>query len=259
MACGYHSAVANRGRALQINPLAVTQIVARNITPLAGIVLFKWPAGNVLVLYLLDTMLSIAVLIAGIAVYWLPPSEEQDIGGWLNAQAGPVLAGLLVAAILAVPLGMPVFMMLGVSGFSYHDALNDASLRGGVICQAIAALWSYASLYRAVREHTPEELKLKRRFALVILRWFAVLMIAYTGIPLALGRYGVLTLIVAYVAVSVFAEIAPDKFLRMMPGGAEDAEGPTASPRASLSVGPRTATTSPQDAPSLSRKRRRRR
>jgi hypothetical protein len=242
-----------------VNPLSVAQIVARNVTPLAGILFFKWSAGNVLLLYLLDTLLSIAVIIAGLAVHFLPPSDEEGIGAWMNAQAGPVAMALVLVVFFAVPLGMPIFIMLGASNFSYREALADPSLRGGALCQAIAALWSYAGLYRAVRVRTPEELKLKRRFALVFLRWIAVIMVTYTGIPFYLGHYGALFLVVAFIAVSIFAEVAPDRFLRAMPGGAEDAEdgADAGSPTAKPTTPPTSASIA--GTPARSRKRRRRR
>jgi hypothetical protein len=40
------------------NPLVIAQAVTRNIVPLVGILAFHWPAGNVLILYLLDTLLA---------------------------------------------------------------------------------------------------------------------------------------------------------------------------------------------------------
>jgi hypothetical protein len=49
------------------NPIAIGQVVARNIVPVVGILAFGWPAANVLVLYFADTMLSMGVMFAGLA------------------------------------------------------------------------------------------------------------------------------------------------------------------------------------------------
>ena len=49
-------------------------------------------------------------------------------------------------------------------------------------------------------------------------------MVAYFGVGFLLGRYSALLFVAIYVGVSIWAEIAPDKFLRVMPGGAEDAD-----------------------------------
>ncbi len=219
------------------NPVVIAQAVARNIVPLVGILVFHWSTGNVLILYLLDTLLSMAVIIAGLASSFASPPDDEGVGGWINAEAGYVLAGLLVAAFLAVPLGMPVGIMLAASGFSFREAFNDSSLRGGALVQAVVALWSYIELYRALRTHSPAQLKLRPRFALVFMRWVVVIMVTYFILDILPPSEPVLfILVVAYIAGSIFAEIAPDRFLRAMPGGADNLE-PDASSTAQPTKG----------------------
>jgi hypothetical protein len=116
-------------------PIAIAQAVARNIVPLVGILVFHWSTGNVLLLYLLDTLLSMAVIFAGLMSTFSPPPDDEGVGGWINSEAGYVLMGLFVAAFIAVPLGMPVGIMLAASGFSFREAFNDSSLRGGALLQ----------------------------------------------------------------------------------------------------------------------------
>src|ERR1700681_2425485 len=212
------------------NPVTISQAVARNIVPLFAILIFHWSTGNVLILYLLDTLLSMAVIFAGLMSTFSPPPEDEGVGGWINAEAGYVLAGLLVAAFLAVPLGMPVGIMLAASGFSFREAFNDSSLRGGALVQTVVALWSYIELYRALRSHSPAQLKLRQRFALVFMRWVVVIMATYFILDiLPPSEVMLLILVAAYIAGSIVAEIAPDRFLRAMPGGADNLE-PDPSP-----------------------------
>jgi Family of unknown function (DUF6498) len=207
------------------NPVVIAQAVARNVVPLVGILVFHWSTGNVLILYLLDTLLSMAVIIAGLASSFASPPNDEGVGGWINAEAGYVLAGLLVAAFLAVPLGMPVGIMLAASGFSFREAFNDTSLRGGALVQTVVALWSYIELYRALRTHSPAQLKLRQRFALVFMRWVVVIMATYFILDiLPPSEFVLLILVVAYIAGSIVAEVAPDRFLRAMPGGEENLE-----------------------------------
>jgi len=205
--------------AAPIPPLAVAQIVARNIVPLAGIVFFHWSAANVLLLYFLDTILAIAVIAAGVMSKFTPVDD-----GWatrINGEVGAVAGGLFIAAFIAIPLGVPLIFVLAPSGFHWQEALADGSLRGGALMQAIAAFWSYRELWQALRTRTPEELRLKRRFTLVFLRWMAALAVIYVGIA-EFG--GPLLVVAAYAAVSIWSDIAPDRFLRAMPGGATDAD-----------------------------------
>ncbi len=202
------------------DPIAIAQTVARNIVPLVGILVFHWSAGNVLILYLFDTLLAIGMIVAGIASSFAPSPDGEGAGGWINAVAGQLTAGLLVAAFMAIPLGTPVGIMLAASDFSFRDAFHDASLRNGAIIQAVLALWSYVGLYRALRTHSPSELRLRQRFALVFMRWVVVIMVTYVIIEiLPPGEIVLLLLVAAYIGASIFAEIAPDRFLRSMPGG----------------------------------------
>ena len=224
------------------NPVVIAQAVARNTVPLVGILVFHWSTGNVLILYLLDTLLSMAVIIAGLASSFASPPDDEGVGGWINAEAGYVLAGLLVAAFLAVPLGMPVGIILAASGFSFRDAFNDSSLRGGALVQTVLALWSYIELYRALRTYSPAQLKLRPRFALVFMRWVVVMMVTYFILDILPPSEPVLLiLVVAYIAGSIFAEIAPDRFLRAMPGGADNLE-PDASSATQPSKGRASST-----------------
>ena len=93
-------------------PVAVAEIAARNLVPVAGILLFGWHAFNVLALYLLDTLLMLAIIIAGVARSFLPMDDPQWAGR-LNGEFGYVAAGLMVSTFMAVPLGIPLIFMAG--------------------------------------------------------------------------------------------------------------------------------------------------
>lgn len=205
------------------SPMVIVQAVARNIVPLVGILAFHWSAGNVLILYFIDTMLSITVIIAGLMSKFAPAPDDDGVSGWINAQAGYVAAALFFSAFAAIPLGAPVGIMLAASDFSFRGAFNDHSLRVGVLVQSVVALWSYIGLYRALRTHAAEELHLRPRFALVFMRWVVVIMATYFILDILPPSEPVLLLlVVAYIAGSIFAEIAPDRFLRAMPGGEDN-------------------------------------
>src|SRR5262249_1814459 len=157
--------------------------------PLGGILFLGWSAPNVLVLYFVDTMLAMTVLFAGLARYFSQQTTESDAASRINSETGVVVAALFLTAFMAIPLGMPVFFMLAASHVTLSSMFADQGFRVGLVLQAIAAFWSCAGLYRALKTQTPEQLRLKRRFALVFLRWIAVLMVAYTGIVWLFGRF----------------------------------------------------------------------
>ncbi|MEO8740031.1 MAG: DUF6498-containing protein [Casimicrobiaceae bacterium] len=197
-----------------VSPIGIAQIVARNITPLAGILFFGWSASSVLILYFVDTLLSMAVIFAGLARSFTPATDGMTAK--IKSNVTFIFVALLLTAFFAIPLGMPIGIVLATGAFSWRFALYDESLRLGVIVQCIIALGSYVELYRALGTHTPEQLQLKQRFGLVLMRWVVVMSVCYTGLGY-LGDYGVFLLVAAYISASIFAEIAPDRFLRGTP------------------------------------------
>lgn len=216
-------------------PLVAAQVVARNIVPLAGIVFLGWNAQNVLIVYFADTMLTLAVLFAGVLRHVAPPIEDDGWAARLNGEVGMICGGIFLMLAIAVPLGLPLIFMLG-GHFDWRAVLNDSNLQVGLVWQCIAAFWSYVELYRALRHATPDQLQLRRRFALVFLRWIAVVIVALWGVGFVLGRFSALFFVAIYIGVSIWAEIAPDRFLRVVPGGAEDARPP---PQGARAGGPR--------------------
>jgi hypothetical protein len=214
-----------------LTPLAVAEIAARNLVPVAGILFFGWHAFNVLALYLLDTLLMLAIIIAGVARSFLP-MDDPEWAGRINGEFGYVAAGLMVSTFMAVPLGIPLIFMAGGDFAAMRATLVDPAFRTGIVVQFGVALWSWLELRRAVDAgYSAGELRLKRRFALVFLRWMAMLMAAYTGLGFIAGRYSAFVFIVLYAGVSIVIDIAPDRFLRAMPGGAEDADPSAAEAR----------------------------
>jgi hypothetical protein len=214
-------------------PLDLANAVARNVVPLAGIVFLGWSAPTVLLLYFVDTLLAMLVIFAGLMRHFLPPGED----GWaarVNAEAGYVGGALLIAAFMAIPLGTPLLILFAASGVTWHEVVADPMFRSGLALQAIAAFWSGRALYRALRTHAPEDLRLKRRFALVFLRWVLAMMATYLGLSFLFGRFASLLIVALYMGATIVIEVAPDAFLRAMPGGDTD---PDADPGSAVAPG----------------------
>lgn len=202
------------------NVAGIAQVVLRNIVPLAGILFFHWSAANVLILYFVDTLLSFAVIFAGVAKTF-DTAPRNDTVARIKGEFTYVFAALFVSAFIAVPIGMPVGIALATSDFSFRFALHDESLRNGLIVQALLAVWSYMELRRALATYSRDQLKLKRRFGFVFMRWFAVLFACYFLLDFIGGNLAVYALVLVYIGASIFAEVAPDRFLQVMPGGSE--------------------------------------
>ena len=72
---------------------------------------------------------------------------------------------------------------------------------------------SFRDLVTALRTYTPEQLGLKRRFALVFLRWVGTIGAAYLPFTYLFGQYAPFVLIVVYIGLTIVAEIMPDRFI----------------------------------------------
>ncbi len=209
----------------RFDPIAIGQVVARNLVPVAGILAFGWSASTVLLLYFVDTMLSIGVIFAGLMSWFGRGSVEDRWASRLNAEVGYVAGAAFLVAFIAVPLGMPLVFVGAWAGWGDVMTLfADPALQAGIAWQAVAAVWSYAGLWRELHVRSPEELRVKRRFTLVFLRWVVILLAVYSPIGWLFGRFLPHLLVALYAGASIAVEIAPDRFLRAMPGGAEDAD-----------------------------------
>ncbi len=207
-----------------MNPLVIGQLVARNLVPVAGILFFDWNALSVLLLYLVDSLLMMAVIMAGV-MRSIVPVDDHSWAARANSEVGYLGVSLFFCAFMAVPLGVPLIFMTGGDVAGIKATFSIPSFQTGVAIQVASAFWSWLELRRAIDSGvTLVQLRLKRRFALVFLRWMAVVIVAYSPVGALLGYVGAFAFVVIYAGISIFVDIAPDRFLRLMPGGAEDAE-----------------------------------
>jgi hypothetical protein len=196
-------------------PAFAIQVIARNIAPLVGVLLLGWNPRNLLYLFFIDTLLAMAVILAGLVRHFSPPVGDDGWAARLNGEAGALAAGAFIAAIFAIPLGVwIIFMLDGELGL--RETFADRGFLVAAGWQALAALSSYVSLLDALERASPEELHLKRRFAIVFLRWFA-LIFATQFTTLLPTRPGMIALVAVYAVVAAWTDLAPDHFLKRMP------------------------------------------
>ena len=188
--------------AVPFNPLAIAETIGRNIVPVAGILFFGWHAISVLALYLLDTLLAMTVIFAGVARGFAPPPTDDGWAAQLNGEVGNIGTPLVLIVFIAIPLGVPLIFMTGGDLHGLREAVSEPSFRTGVLLQIGMALWSWVGLRAAIDAgRTFDQLRLKRRFALVFLRWIVLLFVAYFGVGFWFGAWS------AFVFVAIYAGV----------------------------------------------------
>lgn len=194
--------------------LWLADVVSRNIVPLGGVLLLGWDARNVLLLYFVDTVLAMLVILAGLAGAFLPDGHASRRRQFSRG------AGLIIPAMIVVVAATLPFVI--GREFQWRAVIDDPALRIGILWQAIAALWSCRGLIRALRSSTPEQLKLERRFGLVLSRWLTMAFLAIVIPGDWLGAHGTVVLVAIYVVLSVWVEVAPHHFLAGMADDRKD-------------------------------------
>ena len=216
---------------------ATVALVVRNIIPIVGVLFLHWSPANILILYFIDTLFAFGVMIGGLLYHLFPDEQAESFAARVNAIAGYAIGALFLVAVLAIPLGMPVFIMVfGIADVSPREIVNDRGFVISVAMQAIVSLISFRDLVVALRTHTPEQLAMKQRFGMVFLRWVGTIIVAYTPLPLLLGRFGPFVVIIVYIALTIYAELKPERFLAAF--GANDASDVNPASRARQSATP---------------------
>jgi hypothetical protein len=215
--------------AVHPSPLAIANAVVRNLVPLAGILFLGWSAANVLILYFVDTLLAMAVMFAGSCATSAAADRRRRAAAPRPRWAAGV--ALAICALLAAP-GCADFHADGQRCCG-RELLTDPGFRRRWCCRRLPRSVVRRSLSCVADAHARR--MRPRQFALVFLRWMVVIMVSYLGIGVFLGRYAAFFFVAIYGAATFMIEVAPDRFLRAMPGGAEDADPLRSNPNAPAS------------------------
>ena len=198
-------------------PASIASLLARNLVPAVGVLFFGWSAGNLLVLYYLDTVLSFAVVILLVARHVTglgkPGERGRPLTGpldWIKASLG----SLLGAVLIGLPLGVPLVWTLAAFDWSLSAALADRSFLTGLGLQIAGSIYGAIQAHGDLLARSDDERVLKRRAAFVVARWLVVLAVAFTGVAGLLGPWVGGTLIVlVYAGATVYFELFPDRAL----------------------------------------------
>jgi hypothetical protein len=177
----------------------LASILARNLAPIAGLVLLGWNATHMALLYYVDTIVSIATWVL---LLFLHGSDMPIDMSTAKGKAAVAVAVAALTGVYALVFAWPVMVVLGMT--SVDTDLADRAFLGGLAGQLLAACSTFVTANRQLRGRDDREAIIKSRFGVVTLRWVAVLMISMVA-PFAV------VLVVAYTAASIYWELKPPK------------------------------------------------
>ncbi len=190
--------------------------VARNAVGVVGLLFFGWSPASLAILYFADTLAGMGAAFAAVG---FKLSNADPRRGFVTVVEG-VLSGIGVAvalvAVVAVPLGIPLVIVLGSSRAVWREVWADPTLISGIGVVALTGLVTAVQHVLALAEGRAGEATVKQAFAILMTRWVLVLIAIYTlGVPL--GRFGLYAVVLAYAAASIWSELAPERFARLIP------------------------------------------
>lgn len=190
----------------------VIEVAARYVLALAGLLLFGWPAQTILLLYFFDTVAAIWALMSGLLFGFFDSGRQSAGTRWYTLASALALAAL-PAGFIALPLGMPIAIMLMAS----QQRLETLAAQPGFV-PAVIVVFGLAMI-SAVRWSVllVDEKQARRlaraEFGLLFGRWVLVMPVLYT-VGTLLGPLGALLAVLAYTALSIVTDLYPQRFLR---------------------------------------------
>jgi hypothetical protein len=195
--------------------LPAVNVVARSLIPLAGIVLLGWSAANLLIVYCADTIASLLALMMLVCdrLFGIDPGSGPQ--WWRRVNYGLQLFGsaLVPTAPVAAIFVVWLVIMLGAQSFSWREAFHDEALWIAVAVQFAGALGLAVQDHQVLHADRNPDLRLKRRFAFLFLRWVVVFMALQLAVLFGTRGAG-FVLVLAYVAATVALELYPNAVMR---------------------------------------------
>ena len=196
--------------------------VTRNAVGVVGVLFLGWAAPTLVVLYFADTLAGMWPVFAAVGFKLSNADPRQGGGAVLEGALTATAVGLFLVAVVAVPLGIPVVMLLGASSVTWRQLSADPTLATGVGVVALTGLVGAVRHVFALAEGRAGDASVKQVFAILVTRWVLVLIAIY-NLGFILGRFGLYAIVLAYAAASVWSELEPERFARLIPDRRPDA------------------------------------
>jgi hypothetical protein len=204
----------------------VAEVAARNLLALVGLAVLGWPAASILLLYFFDTLGALWAIFAGLMFAYFD-NGKNSLGDRLYVWGSALALGGFLAAFLAIPLGIPVYVLLLNSGVTWQETAAQPGFGPAVLgIVGLALVGTIAwSLPLMDTDAAQGGRRARAEFGLVFGRW-ALVVAAMMAFGAFLGAVGAVLVIILYMALLVYTELYPERFLRWFEGLGQSEDGP---------------------------------
>lgn len=190
-------------------------VILRNAIPIVGILFLGWSAQDIIILYFADTLGAMWALITALAFYFTLTTSAPTIWARAYAFAVALFSGAFLTLFLSIPLGIPLWILLQIGDWSLQDSLASTDFVYGLVLIIALSLVGMLRHYQHIQDVTIEKSDDRREFGILMTRWIIILILIYL-VGFLLGPYGVYVLVIAYAIATIYSELYPDRFERLL-------------------------------------------
>ena len=198
-------------------PSSLAALIAANVAPLVGILVLGWSPIAVLVLYFVDTLLSLGVVLLLVMMHVTGNAQGRPLSGfkdWGQAFVSFVILG----GIFGLPLSMPLWF-IGPEHIMAEFERPGSGLAYGLLAQLLLSALAAARMHRELKARDDDDRLLARRTLFLVARWITVFLALTFGVVGLLGpRWGAFVLVAIYGGASVYFELFPERAERFVRG-----------------------------------------
>jgi hypothetical protein len=199
-------------------PAAAATLIARNLVPLAGVLLLGWSVANLIVLYFVDTFVGLGVVLLMVMAH-VTGNERGErfvrVSDWAKGLAGLVVLG----AIMALPMAFPLLMYFADHEERLAALLGERDFQIAVAAQLAACVWGAAQMHRDLLARDDDDRVLAGRALYIVARWILIFVVGTTGAFVVAGpAIGGFLLIAVYAGASVYFELFPERAAQLVRG-----------------------------------------
>ena len=198
-------------------PASLASLVAANVAPLVGILILGWSPVSILILYFVDTLVSLGVVMLLVMLHITGNAQGKRLEGFQDWAQG-IGALIFLGAIFALPLSLPLWF-IGPDNVAAEFERPDNGLLYGILLQTAMSALAAVRMHRDLLARDDDDRVLVRRGLYVLARWISLFIAIGTGFVELLGaRWGSFVLVAIYAGASIYFELRPESAERLLRG-----------------------------------------